>query len=298
MLPNFLVVGAAKAGTTSLYHYLKQHPEIYMSPVKEPYYFAYMDSRPNIKGPNSGWNDTVIYNRADYEALFNGAGDKKMLGECSPLYLFSSAAPTNIKNVIPNCKIIILLRQPLDRAYSHYLHWRINCYESLSFEDAIAAQEERAKNGWLWVYQYIEVSRYSRQIAEYKRLFNDKHLFIGLFETLIENPALFMKQVFSFLEINNEFTPSIEVHNKTLIPKSIALNRFYRRSRIIKAVLKPFIPKHIRASMKNYFISKNQSSKQKPQIENQLKRRLHSEFVDDVKQLQVMIKNDLSIWQY
>src|SRR5436309_11753413 len=114
-LPNFLIIGAAKAGTTSLYHYLRQHPDIYMSPVKEPAYYA-SASVAARSGRSRG-----IRTRAAYERLFAAAGAERARGEASPQYLNDDAAPDRIAADLRDVRLIVSLRNPVDRAYSSYL---------------------------------------------------------------------------------------------------------------------------------------------------------------------------------
>src|ERR687894_3261543 len=113
-MPNFFIIGAQKAGTTSLYYYLKQHPQIYMSPRKEPHFFKGMHSELR----KSGRGLPPVTDLGDYQALFRGVTDEKAIGEASASYLYSPKAPALIKSSIPDAKLIAVLRNPADRAYS------------------------------------------------------------------------------------------------------------------------------------------------------------------------------------
>src|ERR687883_42510 len=151
-MPNFFVVGAQKAGTTSLYYYLKQHPEVYMSPVKEPHFFEGMQSefyRPGRKV-------MPVTCLGDYQALFQGVSNEKAIGEASASCLYSPKAPALLKGAIPNAKLIAVLRNPVDRAYSNFLHCiRVNREPLPSFAGALQAEEGRIRNNWgpLWHYK-------------------------------------------------------------------------------------------------------------------------------------------------
>lgn len=117
-LPNFIVGGALKAGTTSLNYYLKQHPDVYMCPLKEPRYFAYeIDNPDHVQGrglyfPIKTWEQ--------YTTLFAEAGEQSVIGEVSPHYMISPIAPQGIHDRLPNVKLLFSLRQPVKRAYSVY----------------------------------------------------------------------------------------------------------------------------------------------------------------------------------
>ncbi|MCW5935662.1 MAG: sulfotransferase, partial [Fimbriimonadia bacterium] len=155
-MPNFLIIGAAKSGTTALYFYIKQHPEVFMAKVKEPRFFAYEGGVPEWKGPldaeNNAW---VITDKEVYTALFNDVSEEKVWGEASPIYLYSEPAPERIKNYAPDAKLVAILRHPIERAYSHYLHLIRDNREPLrDFGKALDLEPERMANGWEWSWHY------------------------------------------------------------------------------------------------------------------------------------------------
>src|SRR3954452_17434204 len=121
-MPNFLIVGAAKSGTTSLYYYLKQHPQVFVSPVKEPKFFAYEGEKVVYRGPGDAENNRrLVNNLADYRALFGGANGAKAIGEASPVYLYSPKACERIRHYLPDAKLFVILRDPAERAYPSFL---------------------------------------------------------------------------------------------------------------------------------------------------------------------------------
>ena len=122
IMPNFLLIGAAKAGTSSLYGYLKQHPQIYMSPIKEPRFFALEGETLNFNGPTRGINQTSINTLEAYSQLFQKVTTEKAIGEASTIYLSSPKAPERIKHYLPDVKLIAILRDPSERAFSSYMH--------------------------------------------------------------------------------------------------------------------------------------------------------------------------------
>src|SRR5918995_644162 len=144
--PNFFIIGAQKAGTTSLYHYLNQHPQIYMSPVKEPFFFDHEFSS----------NGEVVQQEfAEHQALFQGAKGETAIGEASPLYIYAPGTPERIKEYVPEARSIALLRNPADRAYSAFLHAvRIGVEPCTDFAQALRGEEERVRNGWHYIFHY------------------------------------------------------------------------------------------------------------------------------------------------
>ena len=150
-MPNFIVIGASKAGTTSLYEYLKQHPQIYMSPMKELRFFAIEGEKVDFCGP---WDRIEIERYSiktleDYKNQFQGVTDEIAIGEASPWYLYSEKAPKSIKSYIPDAKLIAILRDPVDRAYSHFSMHVMNGREPLAdFTQALQEEEERILNNY------------------------------------------------------------------------------------------------------------------------------------------------------
>ena len=161
MKVDFFIVGAPKAGTTSLYHYLSEHPQIEMSSQKEPDYFS--DKAINEQGMYYGKNRVNTLDK--YESLFVQK-ESVVYGEASVSYLFYENVPEDIKKYNPNAKIIIMLRNPIERAFSHYLmDYRLGLISD-SFENVLA-KISKHKNAHLFYQQYIEVSKYAKQIQRY-----------------------------------------------------------------------------------------------------------------------------------
>src|SRR5918997_468574 len=136
-LPNFLIIGAMKSGTTALYYYLEQHPQIYMSPVKEPNFFC--------SGGQEGWESKSVTRIRAYQYLFKDVSDEKAIGEASHCYLYEPQAVARIQEHLPDAKLVAILRNPVDRAYSHFLHMVRNGTEPLTdFGQALEEEEIRA----------------------------------------------------------------------------------------------------------------------------------------------------------
>jgi hypothetical protein len=209
VMPNFLIIGAAKAGTTSLYQYLKQHPEIYMSPVKETRFFAYEGKLPNIKGPDISINHTSIVDIIDYQKLFKNVSTEKAIGEASPLYLYSAKAPERIKHYLPKAKLIAILRHPAERAYSSYMHLVKEGHETLSFSKALQAEGSRISDGWSPLFHYRERSFYFKQIKQYLDIFEPHQLKIYLYDNFCTDTQTVLKDIFQFLEVNDTFISDI-----------------------------------------------------------------------------------------
>ena len=169
MLPDFLVIGAFKAGTTSLHHYLDKHPRIFMTRLKEPNFFAHTKSDPN----HDNRNIFPVTDLAQYERLFADARADQLKGEASPGYLPSKQAPRKIKEQIPDIRLLATLRDPVDRAYSHYLMELRNEQISLPPNEAFDA-------GGYW----LEASNYARQLNRYLEHFRPDQIKVVLYEEM------------------------------------------------------------------------------------------------------------------
>jgi spore coat polysaccharide biosynthesis protein SpsF (cytidylyltransferase family) len=298
MLPNFIIVGAAKCGTTSLNEYLKQHPEVYMAPLKEPYFFSFMNEQPTFTGPYDYTLDKQLITDFEvYKSLFDGVSKEKAIGECSNSYLFFENTPQRIKQYIPDGKIIIVLRNPIERTYSHYRQHVMLGHENLSFEEALQKEEERKQLGWRWHYQYTAQSMYYEQVKRYYEIFDRNKIWIGFFENLKENPAAFMKDIFNFLEVNPDISNiKFERHNPSGIPKNKGLLEFATQPHWIKEITRPFTPRKLRAKISKILYNKSIDFNHVPKMKKETKEYLKNIFREDVKQLEKLIGRDLSLW--
>jgi len=197
MLPTFIICGAQKGGTTALYDYLKEHPDICIPPKKELHYFDLNYYR-GVK-----W----------YEKQFKGCKKNEInaIGEASPFYMYLEEVPERIHALLPDVKLIFILRNPIDRAYSHYWHEVKLGYEYLSFEKAIEKEEERLAKGDLFSkqhYSYKDRGKYVIQLKRYRKYFPREQMLILVNEELRENPQYTMKKIFGFLGVDVSFTSS------------------------------------------------------------------------------------------
>jgi len=217
-LPNFLIVGAAKAGTTSLHEYLAQHPEVHVSKMKEPQYF--------VHGLSPKW---AVRDVLRYSGLFEGADGSKAIGESSTAYLPCEASPGLIHRTLGDVKIIIMLRNPSLRAFSMY-GWMVReGFETAgTFREALELEEERVRSvefrercpEYLPDYLYYRTGLYYDQVKRYLDEFPAGQVRMFLFEDFVKAPLEICRQVFRFLGVDSSFEPEIEVHNKGRIPYS------------------------------------------------------------------------------
>ena len=297
--PNFLIIGAAKSGTTALYAYLKQHPDIFMSAVKEPRFFAFEGETLSFKGPQGHgdrFNTETITDLAMYQSLFQTVTHEKAIGEASPAYLSSAAkASERIRHYLPEAKLIAILRQPAERAYSAFMHTVRNGWETnLTFEQALNQEEIRVQDHWGALWHHKALGFYSPQLKHYYERFPKEQIKVYLYDDLKNDAHGLVKDIFTFLEVDNTFQPEISSKvNASGITRSQWLRKFLNRPDPIKNSLKPFIPTSLRKSL----VRKAKTSNLvKPSITPEIKQSLTQLYKDDILALQDLIDRDLTSW--
>lgn len=268
-----------------------------MSKVKEPKFFSYISGHRNFNGPGDSEGERdIIKSFEEYKKLFLNSNSSKILGECSvdSLYYYESVIPKIKEYIGDEVKIFIILRNPIDRAYSSYIYHLRDGRENLSFEDALNAEEKRIKDNWEFMWHYKSVGLYFNQVSAY--LENFKNTKVCLFEDLKENPDYLMKEIFNFLGVDPEFVPNdLETkYNKSGIPRYRSLYNFLNKPNLFKAVVKNFFPKNFRVKLKNEFMQKLLI---KPDvINNDTRGYLVDFYKEDIIRLQKLIDRDLSNW--
>lgn len=287
MLPNFFIVGAPKAGTTSLHCYLEGHPEVFMSNPKEVNFF----SRKEMEAQNLYYEDLRVKNLDQYERLFAGVTNQKAVGEGSVSYLFYPGTPGKIKAMIPRAKIVILLRDPTARAFSHYLmDYRLGLV-SLHFED-IVLQEGLHRNLRLYYQQYVELGFYYEQVKRYIDIFGKEQIRIYFQEDLQLDARRVILDLYNFLDIDGTFMPEIERrHNAFCMPKNRIVHRLYA-SRPVRAMTAAVLPIAFKDLIKTLFFE----GKKKPKLPSFIRQYLRDLYRPDIQKLEIMLGKDLSQW--
>jgi len=292
--PNFIIIGAMKAATTSLYTYLKQHPDVFMTTIKEPMFFNNFHNNNDFKV--LGRKTKKITTFEQYYTLFDAVKNEKAIGEASPAYITNKDCPTLIQEHLPETKIIAVLRQPAARAYSNFLHARRADKEPIAdFETAFNKEEERKAENWSPLYHYKGKGYYAEQLERYFTLFPKENVKVLLFEDLIKNPVETTQEVFKFLNIDNSFTPDTSKKaNVSGTPKGlfgwlIMKLRYYNL--IPNIQFSNFLPGFI------IHIIFNSAYKKASPLAPELKKRLtHTFYKEDVLKLEKLIGKDLKHW--
>jgi hypothetical protein len=294
-MPNFLVIGAAKSGTTALHRYLTQHPEIFMSRQKELRFFPFENQRPDFRGPGDDVNiASIVVSIEEYRAHFAGAEGFRARGETSPLYLTMPQSAERIRHYIPEAKLIAILRHPAERAHSQYLMIRRDGFEKLDFEEALAAEDRRVADGWGTRWQYRRRGFYAAQLKPYFARFGREQLRIYLYEDYLSDPVGLMRDVFRFLDVDDSFVPDMSVrHNESKLARSRGLQVFLTEPRRAKNLLKPFIPARWSRRVGDRLRRLNLT---RPTLSAETRRRLIEVYREDILELQEMLGRDLSGW--
>ena len=296
-LPNFLIIGASKSGTTSLYYYLGQHPEVYMSPVKEPKFFAFEGKKLDFRGPEAQErvNSKSVTQIEEYEALFEGVRGEKAIGEASPTYLHNSQAPGRIKHYVPEARLVAVWRNPVERAYSAYVQHVRDGRETLSFSEALRAEESRIRDNWSPGWGYKRIGFYHRHLTRYYDLFGGDRIRVYLYEELSEDPVAVSRDIFGFLGVDDSFAPDTSLrHNVSGIPRSHALRRLVKKPNVVRSALKLLLPektrKRISVNVQNWNLEKA------PPMPEEARRELIEAYREDILRLQGLVGRDLSGW--
>lgn len=304
-LPNFFIIGAAKSGTTALYDYLNQHPQIYMSPFKEPKFFALEGEKPEFRGLAAEWgiNRSQFTDIEAYRALFRDASSEKIIGEASTLYLYSRKAPERISHHVPDAKLVAVLRNPVERAYSAFLHMMRDSREPLhDFAQALGEEEARIADNWAPVYHYKHRGFYYSQLQRYFDKFDRDQIRVYLYDDLKSDPAGMVRSIFGFLEVDESFVPDVSAkHNVSGIPKSETVQALYlllRKPNPLRAALRPLLPASVRSRIRSRALSSIRSRNvvKAPRMSPEIRAELSWAYREDILKLQDLLRRDLSGW--
>lgn len=289
--PNFFCLGASKSGTTSIYKVLNSHPEIFVSNFKEPHFF---DSDSNFR-KGLDWYLSSFYKNVKNE---------KIISDFTPTYLYNKDAPSRIKNTFgSDLKFMIILRDPVDRAYSHYLHTKRDGMEKKSFLESLEEEKIRlVESDFLsnLHYSYIAQSKYFEMISRYFNLFPESSFKIYIFEEdFNNNDVLFFKDLFKFLNLKNTKNIKTDIRinvasqaRLSFLKKILSPNSFLVK---IFKILIPSIP--LRRKIRNNIQALNNKPVNKNSLDNSMKKLIFEKyFKEDVRNLEKFLKRDLSVW--
>lgn len=284
-LPTFIVIGVAKAGTTSIYRYLDQHPEIYMCPEKGTNFFGYEDARDwrwHDEGDPPLLRHFKVTTLEEYEAFFDGVTGERAVGEVAPQYFRCPTAAQRIRETIPEVRLVASLRNPADRAFSGFLMRTRRGEEVGDAHAELTPQSSHVREGF-----------YYRRMKRYFDAFEKDRIKIYLFEEFRRNPADLVRDLCGFLEVDTEFAPDTTVrHNPANVPKNAALNRILYHPAVIRGV-KTVLPARLQATAKRL---RQRNLSPAPTFPADLRAELLDLYREDILRLEELIGRDLSSW--
>jgi len=279
MLPNCILNGVAKSGTTALYRYLHEHPEVFMSSTKELNYFAYAEDI----GEREKNNAFPARSLEDYKKFFELAGTAVIRGEASPLYFSSEVAAANIKRSIPDVRLITNLRNPVDRAYSAYL---MRFRKGRASDDVYAEmvpERHHVKNGF-----------YFDNLKRYYSLFSADQIKVVLFDDLHSDTETVVNNIYTWLGVgessNTDFSKR---YNRGYVPKNLFKHNLFRAKRLLPNSLRTHAPAFLRDKIKSL---ENSNKAVAPELPLDLRSKLVQIYEDDIRKTQDIIEQDLSHW--
>ena len=310
--PNFFVIGAAKCGTTTLYDFLEQHPEVYMSPIKEPHHFSkdivmenFSDEYKHyLKTRNVNLNEYLqsdfsrkiwewyINDYNQYLQLFKNVKTEKAIGEISNGYLYSEVAAQEIYNTYPDAKIIMILRNPVERAYSHYLANVRDGRTTLDFRNELIEDSKKTRKGWCISHCYVEMGLYYDQVKRFMDVFPVSQIKIYLNDDLKLNPSSVGKDLFQFLDVNlNTTIDYTKKQNEARLPKSAGIMKLITQTGLKRKIFR-MLPIKLQEKVKPLFFKEGKI----PKISNNDHAWLLEKYKSDIMNTQNLIGRDLSGW--
>ncbi len=293
-MPNLFIIGAAKAGTTALYDYLAQHPQVFLSRVKEPMFF----SREEFYAKGLDWYD---------DFYFRGAESYPVRAEATPHYLYwSEKVAPRIKEVYGDrpVKFIVSFRDPVSRAHSWYWNMVREGREDLSFEEALRVEEFRLEQNRNELYQlgsmvygYSAGSRYASLLQPYLELFPAESFFFVFQDDLKSRVDETCANIFGFLGIGSSIQISSSNSNPAAMPRSRLLHKTLRQRSLLKQFIKPFMPGRVRRRLKSKVMQANLQKTPYAPLDPHLARELRLGYRTEIEKLEKITGRELSSWK-
>lgn len=290
ILPNFFVMGAQKSATTSLHHYLEIHPDIYLPDQKETKFFVKPEK----------YSQGVNYYLDNY---FSEVKNEKIIGEIDPDYMYFEDGIINMNRMLDlkNTKMVFVLRNPVDRAFSHYLMSYRRGVEELSFEEAIAVEDMRISKNWLsnMHYSYVNRGRYIRQLERISEYVPKDNMLFILTEELKDDPQAVVKEICVFLDLPVVFDEAVlkNEYHKGAVPKNIVFLKHLLQESIIKKVFRLLMPsKYIRERLLRRLIKLNETGTDEVSLTREVRKKLINIYQSDNQALSKFIGKNTDRW--
>ena len=293
LLPNLLIIGAAKSGTSALHNYLGEHPDIFMSESKELRFFLVWNNpeRWAVHEREKRIEHNYVRTLELYTTFFEKGKHFKIRGESSTGYLANPDCAVKIKELIPYVKIIAVLRHPADRAFSNYVMYKNWRMEKKDFEEAIDEEIQTGRASYPQPMRYLYLGRYADSLTTYFNLFSKEQIRIYLYDEFVAKPAVVLKDIFTFLDVDETFTPNLE--------------KKYNASSVRRYAESPTIDKTLHFAERGFRKLKLSSAEKivhnhriyKPVFAAETRKKLINYYADEISALEKLLNRDLSKWR-
>lgn len=304
LIPDFFIVGAPKCGTTSLYEYLKQHPDLFLPEGKEIAFFSKDFTKEANAHQSTAYKKTSLAPKtlAQYLDYFSDYKDQKIIGTSSPWDLTSEVDAIEIKKVNPKAKIIIIIREPIGLLKSLHIQLQYTQAENIkSLKKALAAEEERRKNNQVpktaqrasFLF-YREYTKFSKHIQKYQNAFPKEQIKIIIFDDFINDTAKVYEDLLDFLGVDTTFKPDFKIFNATKVSRIHFLNH-----PLLIASIAKILPKSIRYKLSKLNKKFNTKTAQKESLDPETEKSLKKDLKPELEKTGDLINRDLiKIWKY
>ncbi len=303
LLPHFVIAGAPKAGTTALHAALATHPGLYLSPVKEPKYYL-TDGRPPPRSGQRGPGDAHsarewVWRRADYLALFEGAPAGTVRGESTPFYLYDRAAQRRLVADVPDVKVVAVVRDPVDRAYSNWAHLRADGLEpEADFLTAVRAEERRVEAGWAPFWHYRGLGTYGAQLRDLRRLLSAEQVFVLRYRQLVDTPTETLDRVSDFLGVATGVAHTVAPENVKPYVADSPRYRLLARVTRAGAALGAFAPPQVwRQASRPLIAALHAGRAPRPALPVEVRREVLSPLLPDIELLEELSGESFADWK-
>ncbi len=301
-LPDFLVIGAPKAGSTAVHQALVLHPQLFLSTPKEPKYFLTDNEAPrraDHRGPGDAHSAREwVWSRGDYERLFDPAPPGALRGESTPFYLWDRAAHVRIAETVPQAKLIAIIRDPVDRAYSNWTHlWCDGLETEPDFLTACRKEGERIAAGYAPFWRYLELGRYGEQLGHLFEVFPREQVHVLRYKELVDEPERTLDAIFGFLGVQQGLVREVPTSNLSGWAEHSLVNSALRGTIRAGAALGSHLPPQLwRRVERSLVATLRRRHAQRPRLADDARRELVEHFRTDVAELQDLLGREFQDW--
>jgi hypothetical protein len=297
---TFFVAGAARSGTTSLHRYLAQHPDVFLPPNK-PRFLVLMEDSWGWKGPgDAGLLQNSTKSVSAYASLYATRQNERAVGDVSTPYLYNVSTAVRLREAFPTAKVVVLLRNPADRAYSAFQIQRRRGLEPLAdFEAALDAEAERIEAGWSYAWHYRSMGFYGEQLQRYYDVFPREQILVATHDELRTNALSLTQTCYRFLDVDDMFAPDTSVvHNPSGVSRIPFVDRALLQPTRLRQLVRRVVPRRIRrrAGRSEALSSVMNKNLHKPELPGASRRKLLDSYQKDIERLQLLTGLDLTDW--